>query len=294
MTGFGQATITVDDVSYSLEIKSLNGKFLKSVIKLPDIFSIYEPRVEQILRDRLIRGSVTYSLRLRDISEQAAWPVNPGAVRGYVKALQEIIASMPKAAADLKIDLASMLELPGVCQMPELSIDEQQKRWQTVETLTHQAIDSLIAMRDKEGEMLRADLEKHCAAIHVSLAQVIERAPNVVTEYAAKLRQRVQVLLSAVELQLREDDLSRDISIFAERSDINEEISRLQSHLQQFAATMASKDDNTGRKLEFLAQEMLRETNTIGSKANDSLVAQRVVEIKGHIDRIKEQTLNVV
>ncbi len=292
MTGFGQASATRDSATYSLEVKSLNGKFFKSVIKLPEALGSHEPRLEQLLRERLIRGSVVYVLRLRDVSENAAWDVNTGAIQGYIQALQGAM-KLAGAQSSVRIDLAGLLALPGVCQMPELDPEEMEKTWELLKGLTDQALDQLQAMRLEEGRSIQADLLSHCARIRENLQVIRSRAPVVVRDYAERLRNRVRNLLSEVEIQLREEDLAREVAIFAERADINEETSRLDSHLLQFQNVM-DKEANAGRKLEFLAQEMLRETNTIGSKANDAEIAQHVVAIKGHIDRIKEQVMNVV
>lgn len=292
MTGFGRASASVGDISYSLEIKSLNSKYFKASIKLPEMVSSYEPRIEQIMRKKLIRGSVVYTLRMKDISEQASWEVNLGAIRGYLQALEQVVGQA-KPKIPIQVDLASILLLPGVCQLPESDPTEDQRRWEIVEQLTGQAIDQMLAMRLEEGKALQDDLDTHCRRIAETLDRIREKAPQIIHDYTARLRLRVETLLSEVEVQLREEDLAREVAIFAERADINEELARLGSHLKQFDCVMRN-EGNTGRKLEFLAQEMLRETNTIGSKANDSAIAQLVVEIKGHIDRIKEQVMNVV
>ena len=292
MTGYGQASSNVEEISYSLEIKSLNGKYLKTVIKLPETLSCYEPRIEQILRQRLIRGSIVYALRVRDNSEQASWEVNASAVKSYLRALERV-ADKAETGMPVQIDLASILLLPGVCQLPEASPVELERQWQILCQLTERAMEQVTAMRAEEGAALQADLAKHCQRITEDLEQIKSKASDVLRDYAKKLRDRVNALLTDVEVALREDDLAREVAIFAERSDINEELSRLSSHLRQFMSIMET-ESNAGRKLEFLAQEMLRETNTIGAKANDAQVAQRVVDIKGHIDRIKEQIMNAV
>lgn len=292
MTGFGQASCVLDQVSYALEIKSLNGKYLKSVIKIPEPFSCYEPRIEQTLRNTLVRGSVVYTLRAIDNSEQAAWQVNLGAVRGYLRALDQV-GQLADRRIETRIDLASLLVLPGVCQVPETNYDQQDRHWQAIQQLTREAIDRLTAMRIEEGKVLHEDLVQHCRRIADALDRIRGRAPQVVSDYTQRLHDRVKKLLCEAEVELREDDIARETAIFAERSDINEELARIDSHLHQFQSVMTG-EEHAGRKLEFLAQEMLREVNTIGSKANDAAIAQNVVDIKGHIDRIKEQVMNVV
>jgi len=292
MTGFGRASLSEGGVSYWLEIKSLNGKYFKLVCKLPDLFNCYETRIEQLLRSRLGRGSVFYALRIRDVSETAAWEVNPAAVRGYLHALQDITAGLAEGL-EVRVDLGSILLLPGVCQMPEPDAAELERRWEVIGRLTETALAQVLAMREDEGRMLRADLETQCRAIRSSLDRVRERAPLVIRDYAERLRSRTNDLVRAVEAELRPEDLAREVAVFAERSDINEELARLDSHLQQFLLAVGG-DADAGRKLEFLAQEMLRETNTVGAKANDAVIAQEVIAVKCAIDRIKEQLGNVV
>lgn len=292
MTGFGDASGGTDTVGYSVEIKSLNGKYFKSTVRLPELLSSCEPRIEQILRRRLVRGSIVYTLRMKDHTAHAAWEVNLGAIKGYLAALQKA-SELAGEGCSARVDLAALLQLPGVCEPPELSPAEGSELWQMAQELTNQAVDRLIEMRVNEGKALHADLDKHTEAVKVAVDQIRARAGDVARDYARRLHTRVKTMLSDAEIELREEDLAREVAVFAERADINEELARLDSHLAQFRSVMVN-EDNAGRKLEFLAQEMLRETNTIGSKANDAAIAHCVVEIKGHIDRIKEQVMNVV
>jgi uncharacterized protein (TIGR00255 family) len=291
MTGFARATTMAEEINFNLEIRSLNGKYFKSTIKLPEQLACYEPRIEQIIRENLIRGSIVYTLRLRDNSAMATMDVNTGAIKGYLQAIKDIGGdqTLPNA----HVDLSNILLLPGVCQYPEPDADQLERELQVIIELTQQALKKLWSMRFEEGQALREDLLKHCSRMTNALDQIKTRAPLVIQDYAQRLHLRVKKLLSEAEVELSQEDLAREVAVFAERADINEELSRLDSHLSQFRMVIDGKE-HAGRTLEFLAQEMLRETNTIGSKANDALIAQYVVEIKGHIDRIKEQVMNVV
>lgn len=291
MTGFTRASVTNNNITYNLEIRSLNGKYFKSTIKLPEQLACYEPKIEQILRENLIRGSIVFSLRLRDNSETASLEVNSGAVKGYLQALKQIVHEHKEHP--ITIDLSNLLMLPGVCQYPEPDVARLEQELQIITDLTNQALKQLWNMRYQEGQTIKLDLAKHCQNIEVALNDIKECAPQVIQDYAQRLRQRVGKLLSEAEVELDKESLIREVAIFAERADINEELSRLASHLAQFQTVIEGKE-HAGRTLEFLAQEMLRETNTIGSKANNAKIALRVVEIKGHIDRIKEQVMNVV
>lgn len=288
MTGFGEAQACEDAVSYRAEIRSVNNRYFKASIKLPDHLQRYEVEIEKLLRAKLGRGSISYSLRLKGDNAPTAFEINEAGLQRYVSRLEQIAAGS-KAA---QIDLASLLELPGICEPIEMDPDLLAKQFSVASRLTEEAIGRLVEMRRVEGQALEKDLALHCREIRTRVANIAERAPLVVEEYHKKLRMRVSQLMESANLSLDQDALVREVAVFAERCDVNEEISRLLSHLDQFAELCASKEE-AGRKLDFLAQEMLREANTIGSKASDSLIARQVVEVKASIDRIKEQVQNV-
>jgi uncharacterized protein (TIGR00255 family) len=288
MTGYGEVQHSDSGVSYVLELRSLNNRYFKASIKLPEQLSVFESEVEKLLRTKLSRGSVTYSLRVRDTRAEAAQEINVAAVKSYLAQLGALNAK----GVPTQIDLAGLLALPGVCQPPSLSETERERQWEVLEAMTGEAMDHLIEMRQVEGKALRDDLVNQCAQIRKHLAIIAERSPLVLKEYHQRLLDRTNELIAEARLQLQLDDLKREVAVYAERCDINEEISRLSSHLDQFEKLCDSRE-LAGRKLDFLAQELLRETNTIGSKANDAVIAQHIVEIKGAIDRLKEQVQNV-
>lgn len=287
MTGYGDAQHMEDGVGYALEIRSLNNRYLKPSIKLPEHLQFLEAEVDKLLRTRLVRGTLNYTLRVRDTSAQAAYEINVAALQAYLNQLNAVRATGP-----VSVDLATVLALPGVCQPPEMDEAQREHQWKIVSALTSDAMEKLVAMRAEEGRALREDLLKHTAAIRNELAAIAERSPTVVTEYLKRLTQRVNDLVGQAKLQLAEQDLAKETALFAERCDVSEEISRLKSHLDQFDKLCDSKQ-HAGRKLDFLAQEMLREANTIGSKSNDTEIARHIVEIKALIDRLKEQVQNV-
>jgi len=287
MTGFGEEQFEEDGRVYQLEIRSFNQRYFKSSVHLPEDFAFLEPDVERALRQRLTRGSVTLRMHVRTIGSQAALDLNMGALQAYVERLREAAGDDPRVT----IDLATVLTLPGICQAPELTAAERERRWKLVQTLISKALDRLIAMRAKEGEALAADLRTHTSQIDGSLAIIRERVPHVVAEYRDRLKGRVEELIAGSGVRLAEEDLLKEVSIYAERSDISEELSRLTGHLEQFAA-LTGKREPAGRKLEFIAQEMLREANTMGSKTGDAAIAREIIEIKSAVDRIKEQVQN--
>jgi uncharacterized protein (TIGR00255 family) len=287
MTGYGEVQCSDGDISYVLELRTVNSRYLKFTIKLPDSLSIFEPQLEQLLRTRLTRGSVAFTLRVRDSSAEAAQEVNQAAVIRYVQQLRAVLHEGP-----VRVDLATLLMLPGVCQPPPIDESKRARQWEVLERLTGEALDRLMEMRRIEGRGLAEDFSRQCAAIRENLQAVAERAPTVLAEYHQRLCQRANELLAESRLQLVLDDVRREVALYAERCDINEEVARLRSHLDQFERACGVREP-VGRKLDFLSQEMLREANTLGSKANDAAIAQHVIEIKGAIDRIKEQVQNV-
>lgn len=287
MTGYGDAQLTEQGVSYALEIRSVNNRYFKPNIKLPEHLQFLEAEAEKMLHARLGRGSINLSLRVRDTSAQAAYEINTAALQAYLDKLAKV-----KHAGPVSLDLAAIVALPGVCQPPEMDETLRERQWAIVEKMTAQALDRLLAMRAAEGKALRDDLLKHTASIREHLAALRERTPTVVEDYQKRLTTRVNDLLSSQKIQLAQQDLAREVALFAERCDVNEEISRLTCHLDQFDKACDSKE-HAGRKLDFLAQEMLREANTIGSKANDATIAGHIVEVKASIDRLKEQVQNV-
>lgn len=289
MTGYGDAQGEFGGAHYHVEIRSLNNRYYKATIKLPEWLGSLETEVDRLLRSRLGRGTVFYTLRVREETAEAAYAVNREALRAYL----EQAAGVEVEGVALTADLAGLLALPGVCQPPEPDEVRLREVWGVIERLTEEALAALAGMREEEGRALREDLLGHCRALREYVGRIRERAPVVVEEYRARLEQRVQQLLEGAELSLREEDLRREVAVFADRCDISEELARLESHLSQFEG-LCDSEEPAGRRLEFLTQEMYREANTIAAKSNDAEIAQAVVEIKGLIERLKEQVQNVV
>lgn len=288
MTGFGDASAERDGTHYSVEVRSLNNRFFKPVIKLPETISGLEPELETMLRERLGRGSITFILKMRTDSAEAAYHINTGALKAYLQQLQAV-KGFDKLVT---IDLAGLMQLPGVCQEPRDESDEIARHGGVVRELSGKAIAKLQAMRQREGQTLFAELMRHVTAIGGNLKEIARRAPSVVEDYHKRLSQRISQLLAKAELEVGQPDIIKEVAVFAERADIAEEIQRLTSHLGAFEEACRI-DEHAGRKLDFITQEMLREANTIASKANDAQIARHIVEIKGAIDRLKEQVQNV-
>ena len=288
MTGFGDAYAERNGTHYAVEIRARNNRYFKSNIKLPDNVSGLEPETETLLREKLGRGSITFILKMRTDSAEAAYHINRAALMSYLEQLRQVEGLNGVA----RIDLASLLQLPGVCQEPRDESDEIERHGPVIRELTAQAIAKLLIMRQREGEGLYADLSRHINLIRKNLQEIQKRAPFVIDEYHRKLSTRVGQLLAKAELDVNKIDLLKEVAVFSERADISEEIQRLNSHLTAFDQACC-RDEHAGRKLDFITQEMLREANTIVSKSNDAQIPSHIVEIKGAIDRLKEQVQNV-
>lgn len=290
MTGFGSASREDAGRQYTLEIRAVNGRYFKAQVRLPEELAGLEAELDSRLSRRLDRGSVTVTVRVDDRSAAAAASVNAEALARYV---DEARAAAAASGAELVLDAGSLLTLPGV--LVEAAGDERVDRARPIlEGLLDAAADALVAMRETEGTRLHEDLSGHLKVMREQIKAVAARSPIVVELFQGRLRQRMETLLAEHGTTVRDEDLLREVAIFAERSDIAEEIARLDGHLDQFDEMLASDGSKpVGRSLDFLAQEMLREANTIGSKCLDTEVGRRIVEIKGAIDRVKEQVQNV-
>jgi uncharacterized protein (TIGR00255 family) len=289
MTGYGSADGQLDGICYCVEIKAVNNRYLKTIIKLPETCVFLEDDIDKLLRQNLARGTINYVLRLKGAGAGALFEIDETGLRSIVAKLNDIGSSIGLAG---QIDLGGLLDLPGVVR-PVLPDEEQCLRIKDVVlAVSREALDKVQQMRIAEGRFLQADLKKHCEAMAQELENVRLRSDSVVKDYAKRLRRRVDELLAEAKLKLDEQTLAREVAVLADRSDIAEEISRLDAHLQQFAQ-ICQTDGQAGRRLDFLSQEMLREANTVASKAADAEIARCVVDIKCLIERLKEQIQNV-
>ncbi len=288
MTGYGSASGIADRVEYSVEARSVNNRYFKPSIRLPDAWSRAEPDIEKLLRERIRRGSVTLTVQMKLHDAEAAWEVNVSALNRYIEQLRPLGV---EANPMLHVDIGSMMELPGVCEPPDPDKLIEATREKLFELIA-EALDALVLMRRREGETIRDDLFGNCELIDRELATVQSRSPEVVEEYRRRLTERVRELTDTSEASLTEQTLAREVAVYADRCDIAEEVSRLKAHVEQFRKALEDAA-SSGRKLEFIAQEMLREANTIASKSGDMEISRAVVEIKTGIDRIKEQVQNV-
>jgi len=287
MTGFGSASGESGGVQYSVEIRSVNNRYLKTHIKLPEGCQSAESTIAKLLRKRIDRGTVSVTVRMRISGQVNAHQVNREALAGYLDQLRSL---KTQADPQARIELGSLLLLPGVCEPPSTDAVIADSI-NNLTDLAAEALDKLVEMRNQEGKALFDILNQHCDTIDTLLKIIITRSPDVVKEYHERLKTRIEELIGAGRSIIDANVLAREIAIFAERSDIAEETDRLTGHIVEFRKAL-NNDGAVGRKLDFIAQEMLREANTIASKAGDLEIARSVVDIKTAVDRIKEQVQN--
>jgi len=287
MTGFGNASYDSESVYVSSEIKSVNNRYLKLSVRMPDSVARFEADIEKLIRSRVARGSIQVSMRVRFHGGQSEYRIDSDLLRSYQTQLSEIVASDGN-----RPNLGHLLQLPGVVTQTDLPDDLVNSLWPAVEKCLTEALDHFDDFRQREGESMRQDMERQCEVIETEVRQVALLAPQVVAEYRDKILERVRRLISDAAVSIGENDVIREVALFSDRCDINEEITRLRSHTEQFRR-MLSGDSSQGRKLEFIGQEMFREINTTGSKANNVTIALSVVEMKAAIERMREVLQNV-
>ncbi|MEM7756147.1 MAG: YicC/YloC family endoribonuclease [Planctomycetota bacterium] len=291
MTGFGDASGKTDDAEFFVELRSVNNKYFKAVFRLPDEFQSLEPILETAMRRTLKRGTVTLRVAVSETSERAALDINSSALQRYIEQLEGTEAIQ---SGRVKLDAGSLVTLPGVLQPPGGEDERLRQTRAVLEPLVEKAAEKLLDMRQVEGAAARDDLMSQHDVIASRLAEIEERAPEVVKVYQERLQGRMQALLADAEMTVQPAELIREIAVYAEKTDIAEEIVRLRGHLVQFKERLNDDaGEPVGRTLDFITQEMLREANTIASKSPDAEVSKRTVEIKGAIDRIKEQVQNI-
>jgi uncharacterized protein (TIGR00255 family) len=289
MTGFGEARRQQDELDVSVELRTVNNRYFKFSLRASDGYSSLEPHIEPLVREQVKRGTVTATVRINHRAAAIDDTLDLELLDEYRKRLELYQAErqLPRGVA-----IEHLLSLPGVVRESEVATGEAEATGRVVQLTVRDALARLAEFRAEEGRAMAADMTDNCTLIGAQLDNVAARAPTLVESYRTRLHERVASLLEAYQVTLEPADLIREVSIFAERSDISEEIVRLRSHLEQFATIMAA-EDSAGRKLEFVIQEMFREVNTIGSKSSDVEIARAVIEMKTAIERLREMIQNV-
>ncbi len=291
MTGYGEASLQSNSGSLSIELRAVNNRHLKVTLRAAEPYNLLEPEFEKVIRNTVRRGTIQVHFRCRRPASPSDFQLNEVALRSYLAQLKAVIAQADVPQFGEAI-CSQVLSLPGV--VPEAAVNDYQAEgeWPPIERVLEAALEKLQAMRLEEGRAMARELLDNRDHIAAELDKIRQRVPRVTTAHRDRLLERVRSLVSELDVQVERNDLIKEVAIFAERSDIAEEIVRLASHLEQFQ-DIVNEPESAGRKLEFLTQEMFRETNTIGSKANDVEISRHVVEIKGTLEKIREMVQNV-
>ncbi len=284
MTGFGEGIQHSERGTVSVELRSVNNRYLKINSKLPDSHAKYEADIERSIRENVTRGTVSVTLRVHYTAGVQSHRINTPLLESYLAQLRPIVS-------DPSSLIGSLLLLPGVVE-ESIDSDDADLDSTAISSALATALSSFDGMRQREGAAMKGDLVGHCDAIDRLVDSVADRVPVATAAFRDRLAERVNDLLKQHGVTVTPADLIREVSIYAERSDVAEELARLRSHVVQFRSTM-NKSEACGRKLDFLSQEMFRECNTLGSKSGDPQISEASLELKSIVERIREMIANV-
>jgi len=290
MTGFGVAVCKEESISVSVELKAVNNRYFKLLLKLTDGYSAWEQRIESLLRSVIERGTINAHIHILGAWEGAGYHINTAVLQSYTKQLTDAAAALGQTNYVPSLD--RLVSLPGVIVTENENCKADEKIWMLLEKAVREALDALQTMRKTEGESMAKDLTENVELLRQLICNITELAPRVALLYQQKLKERIEKVLAEQGLPLADTNFVRELAVYTDRCDISEELVRFQSHLEQFTSAIESPD-SCGRKLDFLTQELFREVNTIGSKANDSDITKHVIEIKTVIEKIREMVQNV-
>ncbi|HYG60855.1 MAG TPA: YicC/YloC family endoribonuclease [Symbiobacteriaceae bacterium] len=287
MTGFGRGEAAGEAGRIVVEMKAVNHRFSEVVFRMPRQFNSMEDPARKLIQSRISRGRVDVFISWEAAANAKGVKVDKELAMAYYNALIELGREIGSKS---ELSLDTLAKLPDVLKVEDSEVTAEQL-WPPFESAVIQAVDSLVAMREREGSGLAADLLARVDRLHQLRETVAQRAPQVVEEYRTRLTRRLEELLGSPN-PVDPQRLAQEVAMFADRSDVAEELQRLGSHLAQFREALAG-DEAVGRKLDFLVQEIGREVNTIGSKANDATITNQVVDAKSELEKIREQVQNI-
>lgn len=290
MTGFGEARWQSEHMQVAVELRAVNNRYFKLCLRCAEPYAILETEIEKRIRQKLRRGTVTVGLQVRRRSGAGDYRLNTTVVRSYLQQWRDLEREFGAPSGPPP---ALVLSLPGVVEVA----DEQGKQvvvedWSYIAPVLDAAVENLQRMRAEEGRHMEQELLRQIDLLEAELTAIEGRVPYVAAAYRDRLEDRLRQLLAERKLELDPATLVREVALFAERSDVREEVVRLRSHLHQLRAICAERDC-PGRKLDFVIQEMYREANTIGSKGSDVAIARHVVTMKSGIEQMRELVQNV-
>jgi uncharacterized protein (TIGR00255 family) len=287
MTGYGRGEVDYEGAKFSVELNTVNRKQSDIVVSLPRDLTDLEPRIRQTINESISRGRTNVLVCLHNgTNGLRKLALDTELARSYHEAMR---ALQKELSAPGEITIGTILQAPGVMRAPEEAI-KSDEAWPPVEKALRAALVELVKMREREGKHLAKDLIHRLKAMRKTLKEIRALHPDVVKKYRAALLERIEK--AGLPIAADDERLIKEISFFADRSDISEELTRLESHLAQFAHHLR-KNEPVGRTLEFITQEIFREVNTLGSKANDAGISQRVVTLKAELEKIREQIQNL-
>jgi uncharacterized protein (TIGR00255 family) len=287
MTGYGRGEADHAGTMISVELNSVNRKQSDIVINLPRDLAMLEPRIRQAINEKISRGRMTVVVGLQQSANGAsAFALDTALARSYHEAM---LTLQKELSAPGEITIGTILQAPGVMHSPERTVNADDA-WPVMQRALNTALGDLIKMREHEGKHLAKDLIHRLKTLRAEIKEIRKLYPEVVKKYRAVLRERLEK--AGLDLPLDDERLLKEVTIFADRSDISEEMTRLESHLAQFAHHLR-KNEPVGRTLEFITQEIFRELNTLGAKSNDAEISQHVVACKSEVEKIREQIQNL-
>lgn len=287
MTGFGRAVEEIDGYVITVEIKSVNHRYFDFSSRIPRQYGFLDDKLKSYINSKVSRGKVECYVSVEALdTEDAAVVINKTLASAYVKALKEL---SEEYSLNEDFGTAFVSRLPDVFVLKKADEDEE-KIWQLVKSVTDEAIEKFIQMRAVEGSKMKEDVASRAEYILDCVSFIEERSPQTVKEYNDKLVERVHEIIGDVSLD--EQRIIQEVAIYADKVAVAEETVRLRSHIAQLK-TFLESEEPIGRKMDFLVQEINRETNTIGSKANDVDIARKVVDIKAEVEKIREQIQNI-
>ena len=289
MTGFGRASGRGRKLDIDVEARSVNHRFLSVKISLPEDFSRFEGDVDRQVRSRIARGSVSISVTVKRLGPDPALQPDPRQFRDLYRRLDAIRKSLKIKEP---VPFQAVLSAPPVWSATGSIADDTDRVWAGIKRLVDRAIEDLVRRRAREGVGIRRDILARLDTIGSAAAQIRTRAPLVLQAYQKKLDERITSIVAARGFDTSKADLAKEIALFADKSDISEELQRLEAHVGSFRE-IVDENGSIGRRLDFLTQEMVRETNTLASKGGDAPISEAAVRIKSELEKIKEQAENV-
>jgi uncharacterized protein (TIGR00255 family) len=287
MTGYGRGEADYDGTKFSVELNSVNRKQSDIVINLPRELAELEPRIRQTINESISRGRTNVVVSYHNGSSGSRkLALDTELARSYHDAMR---ALQKELDAPGEITIGAILQAPGVMRAPEEAVDSN-AAWPAVERALRIALTELVKMREREGKHLAKDLIRRLKAMRKQIKEIRGLHPDVVKKHRAALLERIQK--AGLPIPADDERLVKEVSFFADRSDVSEELTRIESHLAQFAHHLR-RHEPVGRTLEFITQEIFRELNTLGAKANDAAISQRVVACKAELEKIREQIQNL-